>query len=100
MNSLKYSINSLVFCCISTTLLICGLSFNLFSQSSGDYRSSGNGNWNVNTNWETYNGSSWVGASVSPDYTNGAIEIVSGHTITVTASLTVDQFYHKWNPPG
>lgn len=58
---------------------------------SGDYRTKASGNWNSTSTWEKYNGTSWVAATATPTSANGVIEILSGHTVTVTANVTVDQ---------
>ena len=87
---------------ISTLLLIsltAGLFFyfNLsnvyksYAATTGDYRSAQSGNWNSNSTWQIYNGTSWIAASVTPDNTNGVIEIQNTHTVTVSASVTADQ---------
>jgi hypothetical protein len=36
-------------------------------QVTGDYQSSGSGNWNVAATWQTFNGSSWNTAGAPPD---------------------------------
>jgi hypothetical protein len=59
--------------------------------ANGDYRSKATGNWNSTSTWETYNGTSWVNASSTPSSTDGVITVLSGHTVTVNASVTVDQ---------
>ena len=46
-------------CVIASLVLF--LSANLFSQTSGDFRSKGQGKWNAAATWQTYNGSAWVG---------------------------------------
>ena len=74
----------LLLCCIS-------ISVSSFSQANGDYRSKSTGDWNVASNWERYNGTSWVTAATPPSSTDGVITIIYGHTITNTTSLTVDQ---------
>ena len=62
------------------------------AQSTGDYRSKISGNWNATSSWETYNGSAWVNATATPTASNaGVITIRNGHTITVTAKVSVDQ---------
>jgi hypothetical protein len=63
----------------------------LICQSSGDYRTKSSGTWSTATNWETYNGTSWVTASAAPTSAHGAISILNGHTVTVNAAVTVDQ---------
>ncbi len=62
-----------------------------WGQSAGDYRSAASGNWNAVATWEYYNGSAWVPASATPTSASGAITIRSGHTVTATANVTVDQ---------
>ena len=63
----------------------------LFAQSMGDFRTTGNATFASATNWETYNGSSWVSAGGAPDNTDGVITILNGHTATVNADVTLDQ---------
>jgi hypothetical protein len=60
-------------------------------QSVGDYRSVATGNWNSTSTWGTFDGSSWVAAVATPTSSDGVITIRNGHTVTVTASVTVDQ---------
>ncbi len=70
-------------------LFICN---NTFAQSAGDYRSNAvTMDWNTASDWETFSGGTWVTAGVSPTSSNGAIEIRSGHSVTITATVTVDQ---------
>ena len=62
------------------------------AQSAGDYRSvMPGGTWTTAANWETYNGSSWVAASTSPTAADGVITILTGHTMSIPGSLTIDQ---------
>lgn len=63
----------------------------LICQSSGDYRSKTSGTWGTASNWESYNGTSWVTASASPTSAHGAITILNGHTMTVASATSVDQ---------
>jgi len=58
---------------------------------SGDYRSAGTGLWSNSGIWEKYNGTTWASAATSPVNTNGAVTIQSGHVVTVSANLTIDQ---------
>ncbi|HRI21263.1 MAG TPA: hypothetical protein PLA68_09915, partial [Panacibacter sp.] len=67
------------------------LVMNAFSQTAGDYRSKTTGNWNVNGTWERYNGTAWVAATATPTSADGVITIQSGHNVTNTTSVTVDQ---------
>ncbi len=59
--------------------------------ATGDYRSAATGNWNSILTWETYNGTIWVAAIATPTSADGVITIQSGHTVTVTANVMVDQ---------
>jgi len=58
---------------------------------TGDYRTIATGNWNSIAVWERYNGTSWVAAVATPTSTDATITIQNGHTVTVTANVTVDQ---------
>ena len=58
---------------------------------TGDFRSKATGNWSSNSSWEKFNGTSWVGGSYTPTSADGAIEILPGHTVTITATITADQ---------
>ncbi|HLE33331.1 MAG TPA: T9SS type A sorting domain-containing protein [Bacteroidota bacterium] len=64
----------------------------LLAQSTGDFRSFQNGNWNDVNSWERYNGSIWVNpAPTIPASTDSVITILSGDTIIVTAPDSIDQ---------
>ena len=65
----------------------------LWGQSIGDYRTVGTGgNWNNTATWERYDGATWITPAPSaPTSADGAITILNGHIVTVTASVTVDQ---------
>ena len=65
------------------------ISFSALAQSSGDYRSIGNGNWNDATKWEIYNGSNWINATTYPGQNpgTGAVNIMNETEITITASV-------------
>jgi hypothetical protein len=57
------------------------------------YRTKGNGNWNDLANWEYGANPSgpWTNATVLPTNANSdRIEVVNGHTVTVTAAATAD----------
>jgi len=55
------------------------------------YRTARSGNWGDELTWEIFDGSSWIASTSAPDFNNDQITIRSGHNITVTASVTVDQ---------
>ncbi len=63
----------------------------VFSQTAGDYRTNGNTQFNLSTNWQVYNGTAWVAASTDPSLASGEITIRNGHTATLTTSETLDQ---------
>ncbi len=57
------------------------------------YRSKTTGNWNAAGTWEvsTDNGSTWGDAVITPTSADGTITIRNGHTVTISAAVTVDQ---------
>ncbi len=59
------------------------MSLSGYSQTLGDYQTTGTGSnsWSAISNWQTYNGTSWVAASNPP---SGA----AGTTITISRSMT------------
>lgn len=60
--------------------------------SAGEFRSFESGDLNDVNTWEQYNGSEWINPSPSiPTPSDGIITILSGDTVTVTASASVDQ---------
>jgi hypothetical protein len=63
------------------------------TQSTGvyEYRSKASGNWSDASTWEYKYNSSWVNAPSAPNAASGAITVISGHTVTVTSNLTVNQ---------
>lgn len=61
------------------------------AQTTGDYRSLLTGTWTTATNWQMYNGTAWVTAAAAPNNTNGVITIQSGHTMTIGATVVIDQ---------
>lgn len=80
-------------------LIVLLFSFEGFSQTTGDYRSAGTGNWTTLASWEYYNGSAWVTPTTTQGYpgqisspakpTTGAVLIQAGHAITMgTSSLS------------
>lgn len=63
----------------------------LVGQTAGDYRTNGNTQFNLATNWQVFDGTAWVAASVDPSLGSGVITIRNGHTATVATSETLDQ---------
>ncbi len=72
-------------------ILLLVFSENIFAQTAGDYRSKQTGAWNDVNTWLVYTAGAWINASSTPTSSNGAIEIVSGHTVTITTTVTIDQ---------
>jgi hypothetical protein len=74
------------------SLLFVGLisSSSLFGASIGDFQSSGTGNWGSLATWQTWDGTSWVPATITPDNTtSAAVTVVSPNIVTVAASVSV-----------
>jgi hypothetical protein len=62
------------------------------AQTTGDYRSNAaTMTWSTAGSWQRYNGTTWVTATAAPSSSDGVITIQNGHTVTVTANVTVDQ---------
>ena len=64
-----------------------------FGQNVGDYQTNATGNWNwsTRTNWQRYNGTTWVTPSVAEGYpgesgVSGTVTIQNGHTVTLNVS--------------
>ena len=74
-------------------LIVLFLSIEGFSQTTGDYRSAGTGDWTTLASWQRWNGTSWVTPSgTSPQgypgqYSGtGAVTIRDSHNITISTS--------------
>ncbi len=79
---------------LKSTMLVMFMQNITLSATTGDYRSTQSGKWGSASNWQRYNGSTWVNATLVPDADNAnVITIQSGHRITFTSSLAffVDQ---------
>lgn len=62
------------------------------------FRSKQSGNWNNTSTWEMSSDSStWVNATITPSYHNRTLSILAGHTVTITASDTIDQIIINGN---
>ncbi len=55
------------------------------------YRTIASGNWNNPAIWESYNGSAFVAAIVSPSNTDGSITIRNTHTVSINSNTTADE---------
>ncbi len=56
------------------------------AQNIGDYRSITDGNWNVASTWETWDGGGWINAATEPNSPTITVTIRNGHTIIYTQS--------------
>lgn len=66
----------------------------LFAQAVDDYRSAVSGTWSTRANWQRWDGSAWVTPTAgqgAPDNTKGVVTILSAHTMTVSAAVSIDQ---------
>lgn len=73
---------------------VCAFTFaitSLSAQNMGDYRSVATGDWNNATTWETFDGLSWVAATLSPTATDGQITVQAAHTVTVNSTELIDE---------
>lgn len=61
------------------------------NDASTQFRSAASGNWNNAATWECSDGVSWEAAVTTPTSAHGAITIRSGHTVTMSATVTYDQ---------
>lgn len=71
-------------------LIFAGCCINLLhAQQTGDYRSSGSGNWTNAANWEVYNGTAWVAATNYPGEIAGTnnVYILGGNTISLGSTI-------------
>jgi hypothetical protein len=56
------------------------------------FRSTASGNWNATSTWQaSADNTTWQTALSTPDYNSNTISIQSGHTVTITSSVTIDQ---------
>jgi len=64
---------------------------NLLAQTTGDFRSVASGIWTVPSTWETFNGTSWIPATIAPSTTDGAVAVRTTHLVTVDTMTAADQ---------
>jgi xylan 1,4-beta-xylosidase len=63
-----------------------------YYQPVGEFHSFQTGNWNDAATWAQYDSAAWVNPAPNvPTIADGAVTIVDGHTITVTAADSADQ---------
>jgi len=77
---------------IFSTFLLLNLFLTAATQTTGDYRSFSSGDWAVAANWQRFDGSNWINPAPSaPNSSSGQVYIISGHTITISTNITIDQ---------
>jgi hypothetical protein len=60
--------------------------------SSVQFRSFQTGGWNTSSTWEySTNGTTWYSAISTPTSSHGTIAVRSGHTVTISSNITIDQ---------
>ncbi|MEP3370930.1 MAG: hypothetical protein ABJO28_16230 [Maribacter dokdonensis] len=72
-----------IFCLVSV--------FKSQSQVTGDYRSVSSGVWNVASNWQYFNGVTWVSATSYPGENSnvGSVTIANGRIITLNVDIDI-----------
>lgn len=63
----------------------------VYSQTTGDYQSKQSGSWHDLSSWQTFNGSTFVDATIIPSQNSGVITVRNGHTITINNVSAGDQ---------
>ena len=80
------------------SILLWCISFISFGQpANGDYQSVGSGDWNDPSNWERYNGVSWLPAILAPSSIDGVVSIRNSHTITTGGVISGGQVIIEQN---
>ncbi|MBC8144750.1 MAG: T9SS type A sorting domain-containing protein [bacterium] len=74
-----------------TVALIALASGTASAQVTGDYQTRASGAWNATGTWQRYAGGVWNNNPAIPSSTDLTITILNGHTVTVTADVTIDQ---------
>ena len=64
-------------------------SIQAFSQNN--FRSRQSGDWNQPASWEEFIAGSWQATSNTPSSSNGTINVRTGHILTITAAVVIDQ---------
>jgi xylan 1,4-beta-xylosidase len=63
-----------------------------YYQPVGEFHSFQTGNWNDVATWAQYDGTAWIHPAPNvPAISDGAITILDGHTVTITAADSADQ---------
>lgn len=72
-------------------LFVCLFGNTVIGQSVGDYRSNGNVTFTASTNWQKWNGSSWITATLAPTSLSSAntITVLSPNTASVSGTVAL-----------
>lgn len=82
-------------------LTLCCLGFNqeIYSQVSGDFRSTASGNWGTSTTWQRYNGTTWQSSGTGANNpgqvpsSTSSVWIQTGHTVTLAANASCNDLH-------
>jgi hypothetical protein len=57
------------------------------------YRTKASGNWNSAATWQFFSGESdsWEDATLTPDYHNDTITVLTGHSVNITSDVSLDE---------
>jgi len=77
----------------SSFLILFTTANSVSAQAVGDFQSNGTGggDWTIAATWQTWNGSAWVAAGASPTSADGVITVLSGDSVALAATITIDQ---------
>lgn len=81
-------------------LTLClGFNHKIYSQVSGDFRSTTSGNWGTSTTWQRYNGTAWQASGTGANNpgqvpsSTSSVWIQTGHTVTLTANASCNDLH-------
>ncbi|MET0635099.1 MAG: hypothetical protein ABWZ25_03660 [Chitinophagaceae bacterium] len=78
--------------CVALLVALLFMSPSLYAQPNvGDYQSVSTGLWATTSNWERWDGESWITPSPAPTSADGVITILATHVITVGTATNADQ---------
>ena len=77
----------------SSFLILFTTANSVSAQAVGDFQSNGTGggDWTTAATWQTWNGSAWIAAGASPTSSDGVITVLSGDSVALAATITIDQ---------
>ncbi len=92
LEAIRLLLPAILSLCVMAAILMALLPMPAYAQDIGDFRTHQTGDWNNVNTWERWDGGTWVTPAPStPTSADGVITILNGHTVTVTAIVTVDQ---------